>query len=181
MSAILLMTFFVASTEGLVAKQAAALTPAVGNGSATDGQRDAELETVGVATLRSSSIADRLDALAQSPPATQTRMKNSGMYVGGLVMSGVGGYMLGYGLSLKQETVCATSRNVIYCEEYGKNKVALITGGAGIAALGFWLAHVGGERVSVAPSLDGIRVDLNVLKWGRSETKRLNDKKRKAF
>lgn len=167
MSAILLMTFFVASTEGLGAKQAVALTPAVGNDSSPDGQRDAELETVGVATLRLGSIVDRLDALAQSPPATQTRMKNSGMWVGGLVMSGVGGYMLGYGLAVKQETICAGAGNLVYCEEYGKNKVTLIAGGAGFAALGIWLAHVGGERVSVAPSLDGIRVDLNVLKWGR--------------
>src|SRR5688500_9499399 len=80
-----------------------------------------------------------MNASTQSSSAPRTRMKNSGMWVGGLVMSGAGGFMLGRGLTMKQETLCVGSFNVAYCEEYGGSKNLLLVSGAALTGVGIWL------------------------------------------
>ena len=117
-------------------------------------------ETLTEAARRSVQAA----AKVQAPRPAQTRMKNSGMYVGGIVMSGVGGFMLGRGTATKRETVCVGSFSITYCEEYGANKIAMIGGGAALAGAGIWLATIGGEKVVVSPSLTGISVALRFTK-----------------
>ena len=107
--------------------------------------------------------AARALASAQGPAPARTRMNNSGMYVGGLVLSGAGGFLLGRGIATKRETLCYGSGGATYCEEFGSNKNALIFGGAAMAGAGIWLASVGGRRVSVSPSLNGVAVRFNML------------------
>lgn len=98
----------------------------------------------------------------QAVPAPQTRMKNSGMWVGGLVLSGAGGYMLGYGLAMERGAYCTTIGRSVLCEEEGENKNLLIGAGAALTAAGIWMAYVGGQRVAVSPSIGGVRVRVNL-------------------
>ena len=106
-------------------------------------------------------------AATQQPaaqPIPKTRMKNSGMYVGGLVLSGVGGFMLGRGIVMEKGAVCAGGFGIVACEEVGSSKNLLILGGAALAGTGILLVALGGKRVSVSPSLSGVTVRFNVLK-----------------
>jgi len=110
-------------------------------------------------------------ASAAPAAAPKTRMKNSGMYVGGIAVAGLGGGLLGYGLSMEHGAVCL-GLYFIACEEYGANKTMYILSGAALAGAGITLSYLGSRRVEVAPapSLTGAIVRYNVL--GESNSRR---------
>ena len=99
-------------------------------------------------------LASAQEKKAEPVQATQTQMANRDLYVGGLIMSGIGGAMMGWGLGSPSESVyCYSGRVTTSCYSEGANKGLWILGGAGVAGAGLVMAALGAKKVSVAPMI----------------------------
>lgn len=103
-----------------------------------------------------SPLAASIAAASTQPVVVRTERRNPEMYWGGLMLSGMGGFTLGYALTMQHDVTCVNFGTVVTCQETGANRGALI--GVGVAAIGAgWaLTGYGGKRVAVAPTRNGI-------------------------
>ena len=95
-------------------------------------------------------------AAAQTTPSVRTERRNAEMYWGGLMLSGLGGFTLGYALTMQHDVTCVNFGAFVTCQETGANRGALIGIGAVAIGAGWALSGYGGKRVAVAPTRNGI-------------------------
>lgn len=116
------------------------------------------LSLAGPAAAQGPIAVSASKALAQEakPVEVKTKRRSDALFWGGEVMSGVGGFMLGYGLVMKHDVSCVVLFGIVACEETGANKNMLIGTGAALTAGGLAMSFYGGKRFAVAPSRNGI-------------------------
>jgi hypothetical protein len=96
-------------------------------------------------------------AAPDAKPKAMVR-KNPDLYWGGIAMAGIGGWMLGTGLGQQHTIVCGGGSTLVACEETGANKGMLIGVGAGVMGAGIVLSAIGGQKVAVSPTRQGVLV-----------------------
>ena len=101
------------------------------------------------------SAAAQTARATQTATAVRTERRSTELFVTGLALEFMGGFMLGDGLRMQHEVTCLNLGAFVSCQETGAEKGLFIgLGAAGIAggyALATW-----GKRVTVAPMRNGI-------------------------
>jgi len=113
-------------------------------------------------------------SVAATPVFAQERA-NPNLYWSGLVVAGLGGGVLGWGLGSPERSVACVSRaSVVTCQETGVNKMAWIGAGGGLMVGGVVMSAIGGKHVpraaqniTVAPRLHGLSVTKRITFAGR--------------
>jgi F0F1-type ATP synthase membrane subunit c/vacuolar-type H+-ATPase subunit K len=93
-----------------------------------------------------------------------TQRQNSDLFWGGVAMAAIGGAMLGHGIAMSDPTVTCSGYYAITCSESGGNRLAWLGVGAAVAGAGFVMGAIGGKRVAIVPSRNGVQV-LSTVKF----------------